>query len=410
MKRIAIIGGGISGLTALHYLKQRFGDSAQITLYERESFTGGTIRSFKKDSCLFEWGPNGFLDNQPATLELINELGITDQLILANQNAHLRYIQIDGNLNSIPADPVAFISSPLLSFKDKLSLITGAFKKNISKDKSIYDYVSQRFSPQIAETLVDPFMSGIYAGDIKRLHMASAFPKLKAKGFRKSRMHSLIGGMGQIIEVLDKRYKHHIQTNSEISSLQVNADITIVATPAYAAAKIVEKVNPVLSDTLTRIPYAPIAVAGLLFKKNSFKKIPDGFGYLIASSENKDVLGVLIESNIYAGRANTDETMLRVMLGGTHHPDIINDAPEQILTKCLKEIDSTYGLTSGPVESFVKLWPKAIPQYEIDYPHWRQAIAKQCSKTPGLFLCANYLNGISFNDCINNAKNLVESL
>ena len=85
MKHIAIIGGGISGLAVLHYLKQRFGDSVEITLFEREASTRGTIRSFKKDSCLFEWGPNGFLDNQPATLQLIEELGLTDQLIEAKQ-------------------------------------------------------------------------------------------------------------------------------------------------------------------------------------------------------------------------------------------------------------------------------------------------------------------------------------
>jgi protoporphyrinogen/coproporphyrinogen III oxidase len=406
MKRVAIIGGGISGLTVLHYLKQRLGDDAQITLFERESSTGGTIRSFKKDSCLFEWGPNGFLDNQPATLQLIEELKVTDQLIEAQATARRRYIQFNGELNLVPTGPFGFIRTPLLPLKDKWSLITGIFKKNISSDRSIYDYVSQRFSMQIAESLVDPFMRGIYAGDIKRLHMASAFPKLKRKGFRKSRMRSFKGGMGQIIEALAKRYQGHIQTNSEISSAHSNADITIVATPAYAAAQIVKNLNPVLSQILTQVPYVPIAVVGLLFKQDSFKKKPDGFGYLIASKENKDILGVLIESNVYSGRAGDDQIMMRVMLGGAHHPAIINDEQEKILSKAIKEIDSIYGLVSTPVETFVKQWPKAIPQYEIDYPHWRQSIAEQCAKTPGLYLCANYLDGVSFNDCVNNAKSL----
>jgi oxygen-dependent protoporphyrinogen oxidase len=293
-----------------------------------------------------------------------------------------------------------------LPLKDKWSLVTGIFKKKISKDRSIYDYVSQRFSQHIAESLVDPFISGIYAGNIKRLHMASAFPKLKRKGFKRSRMLSFKGGMGQIIEALDKRYKRHIQVNSEISSAQINADITIVATPAYAAAKIVENLNPVLSRALTQVPYAPIAVVGLLFKQDSFKKKPDGFGYLIASKENKDILGVLIESNVYSGRAGDDQIMIRVMLGGAHHPAIINDEQEQILSKAIKEIDSVYGMILKPIATFVKQWPKAIPQYEIDYPRWRQSIAEQCAKTPGLYLCANYLDGISLNDCVNNAKSL----
>ena len=404
MKRIAIIGGGISGLAVLHYLKQRLGDSVEITLFEREASTGGTIRSFKKDSCLFEWGPNGFLDNQLASLQFIEELGLTDQLIEAQAAARRCYIQIKGELSSVPMGPIDFIRTPLLPLKDKWSLITGIFKKNISKDRSIYDYVSQRFSPLIAESLADPFISGIYAGDIKRLHMASAFPKLKRKGLQRSRMRSFKGGMGQIIETLEKRYQKHIQTNSEISSVPVNADVVIVATPAYAAAKIVENTNPPLSRILAQIPYAPVAVAGLIFRQDSFKKKPDGFGYLIPSKENKDVLGVLIESNVYVNRAPEGQIMMRVMLGGAHHPAIINDEQDQILSQAIREIDSIYGLTAGPLGTFVKSWPKAIPQYETDYPRWRQSIAEQCAKTPGLYLCANYLGGISFNDCIYNAK------
>jgi len=404
MKSIAIIGGGISGLAVLHYLKQRFGDSADITLFEREALVGGTVRSFKKDSCLFEWGPNGFLDNQPATLQLIKELALTGQLIEANSSSHRRYIQIKEDLHAVPAGPLDLISTPLLPLKDKCSLITGLFKKNISTDLSIYDYVSQRFSSTIAESLIDPFISGVYAGDIKRLHMASAFPKLKRNGFKKNRMLSFKGGMTEIIEALNKRYKKNIQTNTEISSDQIKAGIIIVATPAYAAAKIVESLNPALGRLLDQIPYAPVAVAGLLFKKESFKKMPDGFGYLIPSKANKDVLGVLIESNVYANRASDDHVMMRVMLGGAHHPAIINDNEEQIIAKAIKEIDSVYGLIANPIETFVKQWPKAIPQYEINYPKWRQSVSEECAKTPALYLCANYLDGVSFNDCINNAR------
>jgi len=404
MKRIAIIGGGISGLAVLHYLKQQFGENVETTLYEREASVGGTIHSFKKDPCLFEWGPNGFLDNQPSSLQLIEELGVSDQLIESQASARRRYIQVKGKLQAVPANLIDFIRTPLLLSEDKWSLIKGIFKKNISTDRSIYDYVSQRFSPVIAESLIDPFISGIYAGDIKRLHMAWAFPKLKRKGFKRIRMRSFKGGMGQIIEALDNRYKKHIQTNSEVSLAQINADVTIVATPAYEAAKIIKHINPVLARILTEIPYAPIAVAGLAFNQDSFKNKPDGFGYLIPSKENKDIVGVLIESNVYAKRSRADQMMIRVMLGGAHHPDIVNGSQEQILAKAIKEIDSVYGLSSEPVATFVKIWPQAIPQYEIDYPHCRQSIAEQCAKTPGLYLCANYLDGISFNDCINSAK------
>ncbi|MDE1921186.1 MAG: protoporphyrinogen oxidase [Candidatus Omnitrophica bacterium] len=404
-KRISIIGGGISGLAVLHYLKQRFGDDADISLFEKEASAGGTVRSLKKDSFLFEWGPDGFLDNQPVTLELIAQLGLEDRLIGARPEAATRYIQIEGRLYPVPLDPVGLMRSRLLSSHDKWSLIKGLFKRNISTDVSIYDYVSRRFSCGIAEALVDPFISGIYAGDIRRLHM-SAFPKFKGRKFKKSRMCSFKGGMGEIIEALADRYKNCIQTSSPVASIPPDMDITVVATPAYAAARIVKNVNPDLAQILGLFPYAPVAVAGLAFKRDSFKKIPDGFGYLVPSKEHKEILGVLIESNVYSHRAPEGHVMLRVILGGMHHPQTINDAQERVLVKAVKEIDSVYGLVSNPIEGFVKFWPQAIPQYEINYPQNRRSIALECAKTPGLHLCANYLDGISFNDCIAAARSL----
>ena len=168
--------------------------------------------------------------------------------------------------------------------------------------------------------------------------------------------------------------------------------------------------NPVLADILLQIPYAPVAVVGLLFKKDSFKRKPTGFGYLIPSRENKNILGVLLESNVYAARSAEDQVMVRILSGGMHHPDIVNEPQERILVEAVKEIDHVYGLTANPIETFVKLWPRAIPQYEINYPHLRATIAEQCAKTAGLYLCANYLDGISFNDCICNAKSLAGEL
>lgn len=409
MKHIAIIGGGISGLVSLHYLKQRFGDAVGIVLYEREPFVGGTIRSTKKDSCLFESGPNGFLDNQPDTLQLVRELGLEDQLITADATARRCYIQSQNALHPVPANPWEFIATPLWSLQDKCALIAGIFKNNISKECSIHDYISQRFSSNIADTLADPLMNGIWAGNIKRLHMASAFPRLKGRGLRKSRMLTFKEGMGQITGALSKRYQNHIKTDTEISSMP-QADATVVAAPAYAASKIIENLNPVLAQILNQIPYAPMAVAGLVFTQDAFKKKPSGFGYLVGSKENKDVLGVLVESNAYSGRAGQKEVMIRVMMGGAHHPAIINDDHEQVLARAIKEIDKIYGLLLAPKETFVKIWPKAIPQYEINYPNWRKFIAQQCAKTPGLYLCANYLDGVSFNDCVRSAKAMAETV
>ena len=410
---IAIIGGGISGLAVLHYLKQRFANTIDIVLFERESSPGGTVRTLKKDQCLFESGPNGFLDNQPTTLELVRQLGVEDQLIEADARAKRRYIQCNGRLHPVPMGPISFIQTPLLSAAAKGRLIKGIFKKNVSADQSIYNYTAERFGPEVSERLADPFISGIYAGDVRRLHMASTFPKISGpkKNKHTSRMRSFKEGMGQLIQALSGRYASCIQTGREITSLkEINARHIICAVPAYGAARLLSDTAPDLSAVLSRIVYAPVAVAGLVFDRGAFKKDPDGFGYLVPSQEGKEILGVLIESNVFPQRAPKGLVMVRVMLGGVRHPAIINDSPDQILAKAVKEIDAIYGLKAGCVQTFVKLWPKAIPQYGLDYPALRQTIAQELAKAHGLHLCANYLDGISFNDCINNAKSVAGSI
>ncbi len=410
---ITILGGGISGLTVLHYLKQRFANTVDITLFEREFSPGGTIHTLKKDQCLFESGPNGFLDNQPTTLELVRQLKAEDQLIEADARAKRRYVQFNGRLHLVPTGPLSLIQTPLLSARAKCRLIMGVFKKNISTDQSIYNYIAERFGPEVSERLADPFISGIYAGDVKRLHMASTFPKISGpkKNKHRSRMRSFKEGMGQLIQILSGRYAACIKTGQEINSLkELDARHIICAVPAYVAAQLLSDIAPDLSAALSRIVYAPVAVAGLGFDRGAFKKDPDGFGYLVPSQEGKDILGVLIESNVFPQRTPKGLVMVRVMLGGIHHPAIINDSPDQILAKAVQEIDAIYGLKAGCVQTFVQLWPKAIPQYELDYPALRQTIASELVKVPGLHLCANYLDGISFNDCINNAKSIAGSI
>ncbi|MBF0489025.1 MAG: protoporphyrinogen oxidase [Candidatus Omnitrophica bacterium] len=406
MKKIIIIGGGISGLAVLHYIKKRYQETVEVTLIEKNSDVGGTIASFESQGSIFETGPNGFLTNQPNTLEFIKDLGFLDQLIEANEDSKRRYIQMNGKLHLLPMDPVNFFKTPLLSATEKIRLIQGLFKKNISKDQSVYDYTAERFGPAVASRLVDPFLTGIYAGDIKRLHMGAAFPKMGTpKGQPKAKMCSFVNGMGSLIGQLALKYKSSIQIGVEVKDLaELKADTIICATPAYVAAELFGM--PILQD----IYYSPVAVVGMLIKKDSFKRLPDGFGYLIPSGEGKEVLGVLIESNVYTRQTSKDQIFLRVMMGGAHHPGIASYTKEQLQVLALKEIDEIYGLKEDSSSISVKLWTKGIPQYELDYPAIRQAITEELKKKQNLFLCANYLDGISFNDCIKNAKELVDSL
>ena len=269
-----------------------------ITLYERNAKVGGNIQTIIEDGFLFETGPNGFLSNNPSTLQFIEEIGLKADLIQANRGARRRYIQMKGQLVKLPISPFGFMQTPLISFLNKCLLVKGAFTKYISKDRSIYDYVSKRFNKDVAENLIDPFIKGICAGDIKRLHMDYAFPKFTKKRNGKMRMHSFKNGMGEVIDRLNELYAKNIKTNYTVKSLnEIKADRIICTIPAFAASDLLQ--IPVLK----KIRYVPVSVVGLGFSAQAFKNIPDGFGYLIPTNQGKEILGVVLESNVYTGRA-----------------------------------------------------------------------------------------------------------
>jgi oxygen-dependent protoporphyrinogen oxidase len=339
-------------------------------------------------------------------LELIDELGLSDELIEGNPAAKRRYIQRNGQLHAVPMDPIAFLKTPLLSTRDKIRFVGGMVNGCVSKDQSVYDYASRRFGKTVAERVFDPFMTGIYAGDIKRLHMASAFPKMGNKG-GKPRMRSLKKGMGQIITALAQRYQQHIRVDQNITTLKdIPADIVICTTPADVAARLFETIDPSLSQMLGQITYAPVAVVGMTFPREAFPHVPDGFGYLIPSLEKKDVLGVLIESNIFSERMPPGQVLVRVILGGAHHPDITRYSVTEIGRKALAEIQTTYGIKAFPLRTLAYMWPRAIPQYELNYPSLRAGIIQRLSSLPHILLAGNYWDGVSCNDCVASAKKM----
>lgn len=390
IKKIAILGGGISGLATLHFLKQRFHEDVDVTLYEASDRLGGSIQSIKQDGFLFETGPNGFINNTPATLALINDLDLTEALITADLDAKRRYIQLNDALHVLPRDPASLMASKILTIREKFSLLRGILIKNISTDQSIYDYVSQRFSSGVAEKLADPFIRGIFGGDIRKLHMASAFPKMK-KGI----MTSLKGGMSQLIERFEERYSASIKKNHPIVALdQLTADAIISTVPAYQASILMH------NKSLNNIPYCSIVVVGLGFSQKAFRKLPDGFGFLVPTQEDKTILGVLIESNVYANRAPEGCVMIRVMMRSAG-----SDA--ECIALGIKEINNIYGLLEKPKVTYVKVWDKAIPQYDMNYPSIVKGLPP---RDEHFILSGNFLKGIAFNDCINNAKDIAYSL
>jgi len=231
-------------------------------------------------------------------------------------------------------------------------------------------------------------------------------------------------GVVQLIDRIGERYKENIHLGQEVRSIvrkgdqyevtteadqNYKADELFLCAPAYNVGSMVQDINRRLSQELSKIHYAPIAVIGLVYPADYFSEKPRGYGYLIPSSEHKEVLGVLFESNIFPGRCRDDQMLFRIMIGGARHPDIFSKTKEELISLAVAEIEALAGdeksnrKKENPKELFYVPWKKAIPQYNQAYCDILKVVEEELEKDPNLHLVANYLKGVSLNDCVENA-------
>ena len=448
-KNIIIIGGGISGLSLLHYLKIKyyFRKDVDVVLLEKEDRLGGTIQTLSKNGCLFESGPNGFLDSKPRTFEFLKDLQLENNLLRADEKAKIRYVSVRDTLYRLPEGLKSFFKFKLFSPLEKLRVLCEIFIPSLSDpSESVYDFGKRRLGEKFSKVFLDSMVSGIFAGDARRINLKAAFPKMydlenkhgslmkavlslqKQKKSNKSNrggspgmpsgtLTSFKKGMSEMIQTLASKYKESIQLNENIQAISVlddqflvcsestqyRADELFVCVPSYCAALMLKGLSPQLAEELKKIDYAPVAVVGFIFHRSDLGNMPSGFGYLIPSSEQKEVLGVLFESNIFPGRCSDGQILLRVMIGGVHRGEVFERTQQQLFQIALEELQLTLGIKSDPRDFFIIFWPQAIPQYDSNYVQAIQNIEQQLKERQNLHLVANYIGGISMNDCIENA-------
>lgn len=447
MRRVVIVGGGIAGLS-IAWAIRRTDPSAAVVLLEGGAETGGNIRTEVVDGYRCEWGPDGFLDNAPATLQLVRELGMEARLQQSSDAARRRFIFRRGRLHEVPTSPLKFLGSGLLSLPGKLRLMGEPFgRRPPGSDESIHAFAARRIGEEAASVLVDSMVSGVFAGDAHALSLRACFPKMfelerdhgslvramiatrkrrtkdDAAGAPAGRLMSFIDGMAELPAALTRALGTVVRTSAPATSLRrtsagtwqvatadgiFDADAVVLAGPASTSARLVEGFDAMLSKTLNDVPSAPLAVVALGYDAMAAGPLP-GFGFLVPRSEGVRILGALWETSIYANRAPAGKALLRVMIGGARDREAVALSDDALVHTVRADLERTMGLHAVP--EFVKIvrHKRGIPQYAIGHVDRLKRIDDLLSAHQGLLLAGNSYRGVSINSCIAEAGAIAEA-
>lgn len=443
--KIAIIGGGISGLSVLHYLMSS-GSEIEVSLYEADNRLGGTIGTDCADGFTCDWGPNGFLDREPATLELVDELGLTGKLIRANPKAEKRFIFRNGRLHPVSPHPIKFLTSQLLSARGRARVLYEPFvsKKKDASEETIFQFAARRIGSEAAEVLVDPMVSGVFGGDARESSLRACFPKMaqmeeqygslvkaliakKKEGSKggpsgpTGRLTSFENGLYTLVEEFQHRYSEHISLGTEVSAIESTArgyrvkpgdtyDSVVFATPSCTTASLLEGVSESAAGLLNRIPYAPMAVCCFGYAKERVKHDLDGFGFLVPHVENREILGSIWTSSIFPDQAPAGFHLLRTMLGGYGNDSISEMDNNELVHIATRELKDIVGVPDEPEFVRVFKWKRAIPQYLLGHNDLISEIENELSNYPGLYLVGNSYTGVGLNDCVLRSRKIASTI
>jgi protoporphyrinogen/coproporphyrinogen III oxidase len=455
VKRLVVVGGGISGLAAAHAAAERLGERArgrgegtvEIVVLERGAEVGGKARTAIDRGFTVETGPTGFLAPDPAIDRLVEAAGLGGDLLPSDDAAARRYVVRGGRLRLVSAHPLRFAMSGILGPRAVLRLLREPWvapRAAGSGDESVWDFARRRLGPQAADRLVAPMVLGVFAGDARRLSLHAAFPRLAAletehgslmRGMlaqRKlagpggeadpraagspagpaGRLTSFSAGIETLPRALAARVPAVVRCGAAVEAIErrpegllrvrlagggsLEATAVVLACEAWAASGVVARLAPGLSALLAEISYPPVAVVALGFAAAAASRIPRGFGVLVPRTEGYRVLGVLWDSYIFPGRSPDGSVLVRAMLGGAVDPEAALADEARLVDWTRADLRRLLGVEAPPIFTHVHRWDRAIPQYELGHGDRVRRIEAEAARQPGLFLAGNALHGVAF--------------
>lgn len=459
-RSVAVVGAGITGLVAAYELRRR---GVHVTLYEASGHTGGAIRTTHADGFLAEHGPNSFVTSA-AVDTLIQQLDLQDDVVEASPGANRRYVMRDGALRPFPLTPPAMLGTRLLSFKAKLRVLLEPLvrARRTGGDESVASFVRRRLGREVLDYAVDPFISGIFAGDPETLSMAHAFPRVAelereygslSKGLMaqrklaapdrtvptthegaitasppaRARLISFVDGMQTLTDALEAslagtlrmgcpvRLVHRNDSRWVVDAGQDGAarartvDAVVMATPAHVlAAMELPAAMRKHAAPIESVEYPSVSTLTLGFNRADVEHPLDGFGMLVPAVERRNILGALFNSSLFPGRAPEGCVTITCFMGGARQSERAREDTDLLVERALLDLRHLLGLRGEPVFAKHVYWPRAIPQYTVGYQTVKDAADTTEHQNPGLYLAGNYRNGVSVGDCIASGQQVAE--
>jgi oxygen-dependent protoporphyrinogen oxidase len=435
---IVIIGAGISGLTLAYELEKA---KKPYILLESSSRTGGYINSVKIKDYLLEVGPNSILIDT-AFDRFLDELNLSasiEDASIVNKN---RFIYKKGRVQQVPSGPLSLLFSSFFSGKTKRRIVNEIFNTTKTvENESVYDFFTRRFSKDFTDYTIDPFATGVYAGDIKQLLIEQTFPQLVAlekeygsiikgvfkKGFgARRRTASIKGGLQIITDTLAENISNlSLQTKALsvsksgsgfIITVQkngsetetINADKVVFCGTAFHAAELLKDSFPESAVQLNKVQYAPIKAVYAAFKRKDVVNPMRGFGCLYPSVEPSFLAGTIWNSSIFANRCPEDEILTTSFIGGMHHPEHTALTDDEIKERAVSQLKKDLNITGEPAFIHITGWEKAIPQYDIRLKTARKELNILAENH--IYITSNWTNSISLGECIQSARSLALKL
>jgi protoporphyrinogen/coproporphyrinogen III oxidase len=452
-RSVAIVGGGISGLSTAYYLAQA---GIASTIVEGRPRLGGVIQSEQVAGCVIEGGPDSFLAAKPAAMDLIRELGMAGEVIGSNDRQRVTYVWKGGRLVPmpdglqlmVPTKLVPVLTTRLLSWPTKFRMGMELFRSpgTHPEDQSVADFVSAHYGAEAVDYLAEPLLSGIFGGSPSTLSVLSVLPRFVeleskygslTKGVLAERkahreqanglplFRTLKAGLGDLVSALTARLAGHATVlhqralaversaggfRIQLADGSLECAGLVLACEAYNAAALTVSLDPHMAGLLAAIPYSSSMTVALAFPDAAFPRPLRGFGFLVPKRERRRLVACTWVGTKFSHRVPGGTTVLRCFLGGMDDGNILSESDDAVAAAVLAELHQIVGFSAEPLFRRIFRWPRSMAQYTVGHAQRLAEIEARAAAIPGLQLAGNAYQGIGIPDCIRMGKHAAESL